>query len=765
MIKRLATYCVFLVLLISFGKVNGQGISVLPEVINRDTTIVAGEHLAKKNILISEEAVLNCKPGVKLMLEPGVVIRVEGGIIMQGEPGNFCEVTSFHENKPGSGILITDQTKNPVKFQYTRFHKLNSTLDFAQHWHRPNVFINACEFSNNTAFEPCLVVRVPDNIYVREEVNFIFINSVFVNNFGGIHIENITHSGFNFKFSNNLIHRNWNYGAAPEGLLTSPFFTKANYNKLESGIQIQSNAFFDNYILDSEYDTIVQEMNFGIAGEATKIQLPNNYFGKGSIATKANRIDHFTNNKNSPYLDISPDLKELPPALPALIEHLYVNGEKVTDIPNYKMNPEDDIKIRLSFSGPVDIASCKPKVSYYHIKKGSKEVVEVKVETTAQWQDDKTAEFNLEDSTLADHEAIFFSLRGFKDPKGFNIPDVHLGENQFYRYVANEFPGKLQNLRKSVPPGRGMGDEQSPLDPKLVDSLLKELAKMKGQITKHDQFMEEDSAERAFFQHYRHGWEYGFYVGESIYFGDLTGNDIFDPKDARFSFGLSLGYNVSNRSSVRFTLLRGTLQGDETDDERGTKWADRGLRFYSPLYEAALHYEFNLNKIGLGDQGRFTPTFSAGIGAFYFHPQLYVDSLDNFVSLYRIGTTGQWHPDNKYDFNRYNLFSISIPVGFHLKFVIKKRWIADAFVSWRYTFTDNIDDVGGQLYPESVDDLKAQHPLDKTFREIVDNAAAPNPNYFKPGIARGNANITDWYIITGIRISKLVNLRKYRVQE
>lgn len=747
----------------------------MPVVVNSDTTLARGTYMLQKNLLVNKGATLNFAPGSQLLLGPGVVIRVEGGMKMEGDEQRFASISSLGTEQ-GVGLIISGVSSGSISFKKVRFENLVTPLEFAVEWHRPYVVVNGCEFKDNISYLQGIFVRVPNNMLTSKICNFQFIGNSYIDNTGGIYFESIDEPNFKIVFKNNFIYGNKAYGAGMEGMLTSPFFIRSDIDGSSENMVFTGNALFNNLIKDSEFDTINKEVNFGAAGSASNIKIPGNYFGPGTVADNSDKFDHFSNNKEAPFVDIRPKLSVIPKGMVPMVESIEYNHESILNTPDLAIEPTPEVELRVVFTEGIDMAGSAPEVGFVGFDEEAIKEIRGSLATETEWVDERTVVFKSKDNVLTKVKRIFFSFKGFRSKKQFSIPNHTIGENGFYRYVAENFDGGLENFaRKQTGKKSGEGDE--PVDMALIDSLMKaydSLFKLMGSINaensdKIENLEKQEQLELMRSLQYKGSYEFGGYIGQSTYFGDLTGGNFIDMRDANMCLGLEVKYNFNQRFSMSGSFTYGGLRGQESDNNlRTSPFTDRGFSFKSRLYELSFHGHYNLNKIGISGQGKFTPALSLGLGAFHFNP--YGDNpLDDayntepdYISLYNYNTAGLNQPYSRYAF--------CIPFGIHLKTIVKKKTLLDFFVVWRYTGTDMIDDVGNPSIYKDEADFRALAPSG-TYKDFskadiayaIHQSKSPD-KYYRVGRDRGGHKINDWYVIWGVSLS-YINLKEVKYKK
>jgi hypothetical protein len=210
----------------------------------------------------------------------------------------------------------------------------------------------------------------------------------------------------------------------------------------------------------------------------------------------------------------------------------------------------------------------------------------------------------------------------------------------------------------------------------------------------------------------------GGFIGATNYFGDLA------PRTNRASTSLDLtrlyigGYynkRINANISVRFGLAYGRLKGDDATADRSSENGEyryrRNLSFRNDIIEAQVT---GLIDILPTDKGYLRRNFFNGYGMlglslFYHNPKgkvpagLGLANEDKWVALRPLGTEGQGLDGYK---KRYSLFQPAILVGLGARYRINDKIDVGLEIGWRFTFTDYLDDVGGN-YAQDKDAIAA----------------------------------------------------------
>lgn len=241
------------------------------------------------------------------------------------------------------------------------------------------------------------------------------------------------------------------------------------------------------------------------------------------------------------------------------------------------------------------------------------------------------------------------------------------------------------------------------------------------------------------------GFEAGLFGGISNYQGDLV-DKAFVGRFTKPAIGLSLGYGLSDRFTLRGGATWASIEGD---DRYNTKeyLQVRNLRFQSKIKELSLVAVYRFFN---SDDMRWSPYVFGGIALFHFNPYT-KDSVGQIINLRSLSTEGQGleaYPDRK----PYSLTQISLPFGGGIRYEISPRIGIGIEAGLRKTFTDYLDDVS-KSYVDPADLLAArgQQAVDYSYRG--DEVAGGQAVYPTKGSQRGSEEQKDLYYFTGLHLT------------
>jgi Domain of unknown function (DUF6089) len=178
----------------------------------------------------------------------------------------------------------------------------------------------------------------------------------------------------------------------------------------------------------------------------------------------------------------------------------------------------------------------------------------------------------------------------------------------------------------------------------------------------------------------------------------------------RWNLGFAYTRQFTPRVAVRASLTYARISGDDYNYSQsnvmgkyGVTFA-RNLHFRNDLKEFALTGLYNFRPEGRTSEKRpsVSPYLFFGFAATAHSPEARspVDETNPansrvWVKLQPLGTEGQGQPGFE---KPYSLITLAIPMGLGVKVRLNDDFNIAAEVGYRYTFTDYLDDVGGN-YP------------------------------------------------------------------
>lgn len=238
--------------------------------------------------------------------------------------------------------------------------------------------------------------------------------------------------------------------------------------------------------------------------------------------------------------------------------------------------------------------------------------------------------------------------------------------------------------------------------------------------------------------------EIGVGFGGSFYLGDINPKKVFH--DTRFAASVFYRYNIDTRLALRFSGSYGRITASDKSFNN-----PRNLNFRNDLVDISALLEVNFVNFFTGSrQHRFTPYLALGAAVCFSNPYgRYYDPVTQdarWVNLRSLHTEGQGLPGYK---KEYSLAQFALPFGIGFKVSIAKGVSLGLEWMMRLTFTDYLDDVGGDY--ANVGEVRAN------YGDIAAYFADPSGMEHAVGSQRGDKSIFDWYSFAMITVCVRLN--------
>ena len=275
-----------------------------------------------------------------------------------------------------------------------------------------------------------------------------------------------------------------------------------------------------------------------------------------------------------------------------------------------------------------------------------------------------------------------------------------------------------------------------------------------------------------------------FMAGSSHYYGELAGyrqlikSTFIMP---RWNVGVGYARQFTPNFSARATFTWARISGDDYTFSKGNpslfaaQFA-RNLHFRNDLKEFAVTGIYNFIADGRTPDRRakLTPYIFGGLALVAHSPEARTPTETNnnngeyearkWVKLQPLHTEGQGQPG--YD-KPYSLVTMAIPVGFGVRYRLNDNFTIGGEIGYRYTFTDYLDDVGGNYAsPEAVQGLSTIMS-DRRFERdaarvnvdrytVAQQLFVSNPDVFQTEIRGTKGVLRDGYILTQFSIQYII---------
>lgn len=224
----------------------------------------------------------------------------------------------------------------------------------------------------------------------------------------------------------------------------------------------------------------------------------------------------------------------------------------------------------------------------------------------------------------------------------------------------------------------------------------------------------------------------GIAAGGMMYHGDLTAKPLYDMRSATAA---SIHFAPNDRFLLSAEYMFGHIGASDLNRPEMT---DRNLHFDSYIFEHSLNLRINLVT---SPRWSFIPYVQGGAAMFYVNP-FTNDQSGNRVYLYYAHTEGRGLPQFA-DLQANQLRRLCIPMGGGFELRVTPRISFDVEAMTRYTFSDQLDDVGG-VYPD-IRLITGNSPFRKDLSYRTVEVPGLDNGYPQAGTPRGNPDRRDWY--------------------
>ena len=264
----------------------------------------------------------------------------------------------------------------------------------------------------------------------------------------------------------------------------------------------------------------------------------------------------------------------------------------------------------------------------------------------------------------------------------------------------------------------------------------------------------------------QYSMDFGLNFGGSTYIGEVGNPGITEgffenpfpfyivPDQARYNVGLFYRYNFTQNIAARFEAnwvrVAGADSLSDSPERRG-----RNLSFRTDIFEFSLLGEYAFfvkNDISRKSRIDFRADVFAGVGYMLYNPMGQLDG--KWYDLRPLATEGIE--------NEYSSGSLIIPMGVGFSWVFNKRIRAGMDFSYRFTFTDYIDDISTDYAFSNelpfVESFAFANRSDEAFSRGDEDVNAIGRSAYNPGNRRGNPETNDGYFMAQFKVSYVINL-------
>jgi hypothetical protein len=411
----------------------------LESFIDKDKTLERGNYIVSTNIKVSKNATLTIKNGVRLLFKSGTSIRVDGGLIIDGKINSMVTITSEDAENEGIGFFITG--KNPEKeisISYANFSRLLIPITFDNNWYRKNVMIENNLFEYIVTGEPGLIIKRADELSQKEPIKFSLSKNNFINNNCSILIEDFESDILDLNIHNNLFTNNYFYGFELGGVSNSPISGTFDHGGKKFKASFKGNTIFNNHLISSNNDTVLQEINFGIRGRGESFELNENFFGF-TVLNLDKKFDHFVNNPSAPFLVTSGLLVQPSDTVHGHIWKIIMNEDTLKNWGVLPQITSSQNEIKVFYNRSLNVRDGVQYLKYTYLSEtgsGFQLVEKTLLSTLVLDKENKSITFTIKDDIISKNTLGYITVSGINDNENFKIPPVYLGRNNLNSYIA-----------------------------------------------------------------------------------------------------------------------------------------------------------------------------------------------------------------------------------------------------------------------------------------------------------------------------------------
>ena len=582
--------------------------------------------------------------------------------------------------------------------------------------------------------------------------NFRITGSLFAANIAPVRFEDLQSDYLKIEITNNAFVGNKISGYGQYTFTSNTLFGRMDKMQNRFRAVIKDNSFAQNFMRDVDADTLVQAASVGIYGSGDSLSVPNNYWGADNEADARKGLFDYSINYNSPKLSILPleygPADTLPPHVydiantsnarvltpkRVLINDKWTLVQDSASYLTYNYNLRQGLRsFKMVSNAP--LLTRQMSIHYIYAKDSSLVLADSTI-SAGSYTRDESKKNNIAIRFALMTDSMFRTRNGYlviKDltgQQGQFVPDVVIGYQAFLKYVFSKKPKSQVG--------------------KIMDPNDSSMLKIKDPP--------------AIIIPYKKKYELGVLAGNAIYYGTLSNRSLFS-NDFNSIFGIQFRYNLKKNFSVSLSYLSTTLTGSDLRSGDTAK-AHRGMSFSTPTTAISVQFEFDFyDHLVYNSKQRLHPMIGIGIDQITFNPM--GEYLGKPYPLQPLGTGGQLlkyssvlTPGTDSLGTPYALSSLGAPVTFQLRYFLNKKTIFSLFATYHLAFTNYLDDVGPDPYPDQAqvrEAVKALDPSNPLINEKMEAAAYfsnPTNRYVRKGQQRsGAADVSDGFFTFGFTL-------------
>ncbi len=673
---------------------------------NYDELVIAkGRHII--NSMVTVNSSLKVDSGAKIeFIDNGTLIC--GGLVEM--IGNKYDIELYGKrNAEGVGLIINNNNERSILINNVIFRGLQMPLYFDFGWKRNLVSITHNKFERNIGKVSLIQVlnapfAINDSLYVQFELT----DNIFSDNKAALYFEDLKSDQIHFDINQNVFINNMIYGSKTYNIANNMIYGRVDQMYKKFTPTIEKNSFVNNNLVDILTDTIVHLANMGIYGTEKSMIFKNNYWGDNNKYKIYEGIYDQEKNYTLPKLILEPYLN-LP--LNNIHTHVYkifntLSGIEIQDTLTGSNNLRSFI-----FRSNKEVDFSNIIVKYINLKNDStllENEIRLKYNTTL--VDKFNVKIDLLEPSSYSKYGGYFLFQNMTDFEYVSLPDIKIG---YKKYLVKYY---LQKTK--------------------IDSINN----IKG--------LEDLSAKKPFTTPiFKKHFEYSIATGGSMFTGTISSPSIFKNEVTLNNNLIGTYYFTKNLStSLMFSYFKlGNIDYNSTNLDE----VARGFHFTTNMITLTPYIQFRVSESENNKRNIFYNSFfGIGIEMIKFNP---TSSYKNVVyDLQPLGTGGQTIVPGK---TPYSLNTLGLMLSYRANVNFSNKSSLGFMLSYHRTFSDYIDDVGADLYPDPI----LLYEKNKTNGAAAVFFSNPTSDYITPGRLRSSpSNPSDSYITFNLIYSRKI---------
>lgn len=657
-------------------------------------------YTVKETVTVNTKFIVEA--GARVDFSANGKLVVEGTIMALGLENSPIVFIGSKANDASTGLVIRSSKESDVHFRYVVFDSLSMPISFESGWYRKNVVIENCQFRNTIGSVAVIQMLNPKSGSDKPVISFSLLSNLFYKNTGSLYFEDFQSDYLKLFIQKNVFLDNLIAGFGQYTFSGNFLYGRNDYKSGKHIADIRDNSFVRNFLKDIDADTIIKVAHFGIYGSAPALNVPSNYWGSPVEADVHGFVYDYVTNFNNPRLTLTGLLRKPTDTSFGHVYQVNVNGKLIADD---NLNNLKGIKYLTLFANR-RYGTGAVNVKYHYLKDSTVQAdtvfsVKRRIESTG------AMELSISDSAFIATKPGYFVISNLVDELGAVIPDVTIGQRSFL--------SELYRRRKKLEQLLAVAEEDKP-DTENIE--------IKGNRL-----------------------SVGLIGGTSIFFGTVSDRAIF-ANDKNALFGVAIQYRLNRTVTIAGAFQQTTLSGSDNNSSDAAKQA-RGMSFVTPLTFMSLKTMF-----GFGQDSRFfkrlslMPSFGVGLSYISFNPQ--GEYLGKLYNLQPLGTGGQLLAGSTE--GPYQTSTLGTIVSFELTHRFAKKWAFSIFIDYNASFTDYLDDVGPNAYPDRQLMESQLGPIAAYFSNPTNKAVGLNE------LRSGVSNSKDAFFTFGFKLCRSLKL-------